>query len=65
MSLGIGLFTRDTGVKFAQQGMDITRRAIDGISSTRLGYAPSMPTGVTNPYQIDTPYGTEDITWIL
>jgi hypothetical protein len=65
MAAGIGLFTRDTGIKFAQQGMDITRRAIDGISSTRLGYTPSMPNGVANPYQIDTPYGTEDITWIL
>jgi hypothetical protein len=65
MSLGIGLFTRDTGVKFHQQGMDVTRKAIDGISSTRLGYTPSMPNGVANPYQIETPYGTEDITWIL
>ena len=67
MSLGIGLFTRDTGVKFHQQGMDITRKSIDNISSTRLGYSnmASMPNGVSNPYQIDTPYGTEDITWIL
>jgi len=67
MSLGIGLFTRDTGVKFHQQGMDITRKSIDNISSTRLGYSnmASMPNGVANPYQIDTPYGTEDITWIL
>jgi hypothetical protein len=67
MSLGIGLFTRDTGVKFHQQGMDITRKSIDNISSTRLGYSnmASMPNGVANPYQIDTPYGTEDITWLI
>ena len=66
MALGIGLFTRDTGIKFAQQGMDVTRKAIDGMSSTLSGYnAPSMPNGMINPYQIDTPYGTEDITWIL
>jgi hypothetical protein len=65
MSLGIGLFTRDTGIKFAQQGMDMTRRSIDSISSTREGYIPSMPSGIANPYQIETPYGTEDITWIL
>jgi hypothetical protein len=65
MALGIGLFTRDTGIKFHQQGMDITRKAIDGISSTSQGYIPMLPSGVSNPYQIDTPYGAEDITWIL
>ena len=65
MSAGIGLFTRDTGIKFHQQGMDVTRKAIDGISSTREGYIPTMPNGVASPYQIETPYGMEDITWIL
>ena len=66
MALGIGLFTRDTGIKFAQQGMDVTRKAIDGMSSTLSGYnTPSMPNGMSNPYQIETPYGTEDITWML
>jgi hypothetical protein len=66
MAAGIGLFARDTGVKLHQQGMDITRKAIDGISSTRSRYnAPIMPNGVTNPYQIDTPGGVEDITWLF
>ena len=65
MALGIGLFTRDTGIKFAQQGMDVTRRAIDNISSTSQGYRPILPNGTSNPYQIETPYGMEDITWIL
>ena len=65
MSAGIGLFARDTGIKFHQQGMDATRAAIDSISSTREGYTPMMPNGIANPYQIETPYGTEDITWIL
>ena len=65
MAAGIGLFTRDTGVKFNQQGMDITRRSIDLISSTSQGYRPTLPSGQLNPYQIDTPYGPEDITWIL
>jgi len=65
MALGMGLFTRDTGVKFHQQGMDITRRAIDGISSTTQGYRPSLPSGQPNPYMIDTPHGPEDITWIF
>ena len=65
MSLGIGLFTRDTGVKFHQQGMVATRLAIDGISRTNVSNVPTMPSGIANPYKIETPYGTEDITWIL
>jgi len=65
MALGMGLFTRDTGVKFAQQGMDMTRRSIDLISSTTQGYVPTLPSGQPNPYQIDTPYGPEDITWVF
>jgi hypothetical protein len=65
MALGIGLFIRDTGIKFNQQSMDVTRRAIDGISNTIQGYRPELPGGVTNPYQIETPYGPEDITWLI
>jgi hypothetical protein len=65
MALGIGLFTRDTGVKFHQQGMDMTRLALNNIARTGISNAPTMPSGMANPYQIDTPYGPEDITWIL
>jgi hypothetical protein len=65
MAVGIGLFTRDTGVKFNQQSMDITRRSIDLISNATQGYRPSLPSGQPNPYQIDTPYGPEDVTWII
>jgi hypothetical protein len=65
MALGMGLFTRDTGVKFNQQSMDITRRSIDLISSTTQNHIPSLPNGHSNPYQIDTLGGVEDITWLL
>ena len=65
MAAGIGLFARDTGLKFHQQGMDATRAAINGMSSTRAGQVPMLPSGVPNPYKIETPYGFEDITWIL
>ena len=43
----------------------MTRRSIDLISSTTQGYIPSLPSGQPNPYQIDTPYGPEDITWMF
>jgi len=65
MAAGIGLFTRDTGVKFHQQGMDMTRRSIDLISNTAQGYRPTLPSEQPNPYQIDTPGGIEDITWLF
>lgn len=67
MALGIGLFTRDTGLKFHQQGMDLTRAAIGGISSTKggPGNMPTLPNGTPNPYRIETPYGGEDITWLF
>ena len=67
MALGIGLFTRDTGFKFNQQSMDMTRIAIDGISSTKgnSGNKPVLPTGMQNPYQMQTPQGVEDIMWVF
>jgi hypothetical protein len=67
MALGIGLFTRDTGVKFAQQGMDLTRASIGGMSSTVGGAnsVPLLPNGQQNPYLIQTQHGVEDFTWVL
>ena len=68
MSLGIGLFTRDTGIKFHQQGMDITRRSLDGISKTggESNNIPMFPINMQNPFQMEDPYGgVEDITWLL
>jgi len=67
MSLGIGLFTRDTGIKFHQQGLDLARAALGGISSTKggPGNMPTLPNGMPNPYRIETSYGSEDITWLF
>jgi hypothetical protein len=65
MALGIGLFARDTGVKFYQQGIDLSRAALNNISSTTVTRADSLPNGSPNPYQIETQYGLEDITWLL
>ena len=64
MSLGIGLFTRDTGVRFHQQGIDATRAAINGISNNTTTIT-MLPNGTMNPYQIETPYGVEDLRWML
>jgi hypothetical protein len=68
MSLGIGLFTRDTAMKFYEQGMDLSRAMVSNIN--RVGYqnyiGPALPNGTQNPYAInDGRGGFEDISWVL
>lgn len=65
MALGIGLFVRDTGFKFHQQGIELSKAALDGISTTKPTQVITLPNGVPNPYQIETIYGVEDVTWLL
>ena len=66
MSLGIGLFTRDTAMKFHNQAMDLSRQVIGGMTRTGLG-GPihAMPNGFQNPYQVEMGGNVEDITWLL
>ena len=66
MALGIGLFTRDTALKFAVQGKDMARAAMEGF--TKTGYTsmyPTLPNGFANPYQIQVNGQVEDISWVL
>ena len=64
MSLGIGLFTRDTAMKFYQQGMSMTRQNINSITKTTAEM--SGPLNLQNPYEINLGNGqVEDISWIL
>ena len=69
MALGMGLFTRDTAMKFYEQGMKLTRAAVDGIVKTggeSAYFGPSLPDGSQNPYLINNGHGQfEDITWVL
>ena len=67
MSLGIGLFTRDTAMRFFEQGMDLNKAMISNI--TRTGYnanIPMLPNGQQNPYLINNGRGQfEDMSWVL
>jgi len=66
MALGIGLFTRDTGIKLNQQGMDITRAALKSMTKTTHEHPELYNNmGIRNPYKINTAYGIEDITWLI
>jgi hypothetical protein len=65
MALGMGLFVRDTAMKFYEQGMNMTRQNIDNITRTGLDMAPGSFMS-NNPYQMDIGNGQiEDISWIL
>jgi hypothetical protein len=71
MSFGIGLFLRDTALRFNQSAMDLTRASLGGIgkvnylpSSTGV-YAPHNPT-YDNPWNMDDGKGNmENISWLL
>jgi len=70
ISLGIGLFIRDTALKFNIQHQKLTRAAISGI--TQDVYTDLYPTfnnvrlqNIANPYVMNVNGKAEDITWIL
>jgi hypothetical protein len=64
MSFAIGMYLRDTSLKFQQQSLDMTRAALGNITkNTTVGaYNPNR---VANPYSMDTKYGQESINWLL
>ena len=65
MSFGIGMYLRDTSLKFQQQSYDMTRATLGSITKTSYIGAYNS-NGQNNPYQIDNPYGgKEDISWLL
>jgi hypothetical protein len=67
MSLGIGLFTRDTAMRFYEQGMELNKAMVSSISRTTSGYTgPLLPAGQQNPYMVDNGRGEfEDMSWVL
>ena len=69
--LGIGMFLRDTALRFSQSSMDLTRASLGGIG--KINYLPTT-TGVYSPHSPyhDDPYKMEngkgqmeDISWLL
>ena len=66
MSLGIGLFTRDTAMKFYEQGMDLNRAMVSNITRTSYEMGPLLPNGQQHPFAMnDGRGGFEDASWIL
>ena len=64
MSFGIGMFLRDTSLKFQQLSHDLTRATLGNMSkSTYIGGYNNNH--IKNPYSIQTDHGHEDIKWLL
>jgi hypothetical protein len=66
MSFGIGMFLRDTSLKFQQESVDRARAALGAVKSNSAtwsgGYSPNS---VKNPYNMDIGGKNENIEWLL
>jgi len=67
MSFAIGLYVRDTALRLRQQGMDLTRAQLSSISNLnqRTPTVYHQNYDRQNPYEMDSPHGKEDISWLL
>jgi hypothetical protein len=67
MSFGIGMYLRDTSLKFRQQSQDLTRAALNGMGkSSPAPQGAYFATGRDNPYYVDNKKGgMESISWLL
>ena len=66
MSFGMAMFLRDTSLKFQQQSLDMTRTALNNISSTNNAskgiYGGSSQ---NNPYNMGIKGQQEDLRWLF
>ena len=70
LALGIGLFVRDTALKFNVQHQNLTRTAIAGITQNTYNemyptFSNTMNINQQNPYVINVNGQMEDISWVL
>jgi hypothetical protein len=64
MALGIGLWVRDTALRLRQEGIELTRLALDKTSFNALPFMSSGPM-VDNPYEMNIGGEKENIRWLL
>lgn len=68
MSFCIALYIRDTALRLRQQGMDLVRAQLSSLSSIN-SRQPTVYSSTNlqsnNPYLIEGPNGSEDISWVL
>jgi hypothetical protein len=68
MSLGIGLWVRDTALRLRQEGIDLTKQALGGIGASNydaVGFGGNRYND-ENPWSMDNGAGgREDLTWLI
>jgi hypothetical protein len=64
MALGIGLWVRDTALRLRQEGIELTRMALDKTAFNALPFMSSGP-GTENPYEMDVGGQKENLRWLL
>ena len=66
MPFSIGMFLRDTSLKFQQQSLDSTRAALGNIQKSTTNYQGGYSGNqLQNPYKMDVGGKNEDISWLL
>lgn len=66
MPFSIGMFLRDTSLKFQQQSLDMARAALGGIKSNTTSYSGGYsPNSSQNPYSMEVGGKDESIKWLL
>ena len=67
MSFGIGLYVRDTALKFRQHGLDMAKATLGAITKTQTPYQGAyFSSGHDNPYSMPNGVGgNEDFRWLL
>ena len=66
MSFGIGMFLRDTSLKFQQESVDRARAALGAVKSNSTTWSGGYSTNsVENPYKMDVGGKNESIKWLL
>jgi hypothetical protein len=66
MPFGVGMFLRDTSLKFQQQSLDMARATLGGIKSNKSSHSGGYSqNSTTNPYTQEIGGKNESIKWLL
>jgi hypothetical protein len=66
MPFGVGMFLRDTSLKFQQQSLDMTRAALGGMKRNTTSYSGGYSAqSIQNPYSMEIGGKNENINWLL
>ena len=66
MSFGIGMFLRDTSLKFQQQSLDMARATLGSVKSNKVQYTGGYAANSTkNPYTVKIDGKDHNIGWLI